>query len=181
MSANLGDIKLLIQSDDYAAFKELYLTMYVSLIRFAKIYTADTYMAEDVLSDVFLKLWDQRRQIDNIRNLKVYLYTAVKNTSINYRNRQSRIVTEFENLPEQTAADSDPEAAMISSETKKAIHIAVQRLPPRCKLIFQLAKEEGLRYKEIATILGVSIKTIDNQMAIAIQKLGEALLIQQQE
>lgn len=175
MAADLNDIKLKISSDEYAAFRELYLLMYAPLMRFANIYTHNFHMAEDVLADVFLKLWDQRRLLNNVNNLRVYLYTAVKNTALNYRNRQSKIVEDTDDL-ELQANYADPEKALISSETFKQIQKAVNQLPPRCKLIFQLAKEEGMRYKEISTILGISIKTIDNQLTIALSKIGITLL-----
>jgi len=77
--------------------------------------------------------------------------------------------------------DNDPENKLISSETYKSIQKAIHDLPPRCKLIFQLAKEQGMRYKEISSILGISVKTIDNQLAIALQKIGEAILSQERK
>ncbi|MGC4037144.1 MAG: RNA polymerase sigma-70 factor [Chitinophagaceae bacterium] len=171
-----NDIKVKIVADDYTAFKELYLLMYASLKRFAAIYAHDEHLAEDVLADVFLKLWDRRKQLTEVENLRVYLYTAVKNTAINYRMKQSRITEEADDYSFYNDTNPDPENALISSEAQKAIQKAINDLPPRCKLIFRLAKEEGLRYKEIASILGISIKTIDNQLAIAIQKIGEAIL-----
>jgi RNA polymerase sigma-70 factor (family 1) len=176
MAADLNDIKLKISLDEYAAFRELYLLMYAPLMRFANIYTHNSHMAEDVLADVFLKLWDQRNLLSNVNNLRVYLYTAVKNTALNYRNRQSKIVEDTNDIAELQAGNPDPENALISSEISRQIQKAVNQLPPRCKLIFQLAKEEGMRYKEISTILGISIKTIDNQLAIALSKIGSAIL-----
>lgn len=176
MAADVNDIKLKISGDEYAAFRELYLLMYAPLMRFANIYTYDTHVAEDVLADVFLKLWEQRHLLNNINNLRVYLYTAVKNTALNYRNRQSKIANDSDNLANLQTSNPDPEEALISSEISKQIKKAVNELPPRCKLIFQLAKEEGMRYKEISTILGISIKTIDNQLSIALSKIGMAIL-----
>jgi len=181
MPARVDEIKQKIFSDDYAAFKELYLTMYASLMRFAGIYTHDEHLAEDVLADVFLKLWDRRRQLNEVQNLRVYLYTAVKNTALNYRSRQSRISEDITESSGFHSEDNDPENKLISSETYKSIQKAIHDLPPRCKLIFQLAKEQGMRYKEISSILGISVKTIDNQLAIALQKIGEAILSQERK
>ena len=174
MAVDLNDIKLQIASDEYAAFRELYLLMYAPLLRFASIYTHSSHLSEDVLADVFLKLWDQRSSLGAVRNLRVYLYTAVKNTALNYRNRPSPIADN--DLAALEADYPDPADALISSETRKQVQKAVQQLPPRCKLIFQLAKEEGMRYKEISSIIGISVKTIDNQLAIALAKIGTALL-----
>lgn len=177
MAADLNDIKQQILSDEYAAFRELYLQMYAPLMRFATIYTYSEQMAEDVLSDVFMKLWERRALLHEVQNLRVYLYTAIKNTALNHRNRQAAFADpEEEALGHVPASSPDPENIFISSETLKRIQQIVNQLPPRCKLIFQLAKEEGMRYKEIADILGISIKTIDNQLAIALNRIGKGLL-----
>ncbi len=85
MAADLDNIKQKIALDEYAAFRELYLLMYSPLMRFAAIYTHSQHTAEDVLADVFLKLWDKRHSLGHIQNLRVYLYTAVKNTALNQR------------------------------------------------------------------------------------------------
>jgi RNA polymerase sigma-70 factor (ECF subfamily) len=176
MAPNLNDIKLKIASDEYAAFRELYLLMYAPMMRFAAIYTHSPQAAEDVLADVFLKLWDQRSQLHRIDNLRVYLYTAIKNTALNYRNRQAKITARADDLSELETGQPDPEHALIAAEMSEHIQKAVNQLPPRCKLIFQLAKEEGLRYKEISSILGISVKTIDNQLAIALSKIAGTIL-----
>lgn len=176
MTASLNDIKENIALNDYAAFKDLYLLMYAPLMRFANIYTHCNTVSEDVLGDVFLKLWNQRTALDEIRNLRVYLYTAVKNTALNYRNQQAKIIEDYNSEEEENPSHyPDPAEALIFAERSRQIQKAIHELPPRCKLIFQLAKEEGLRYKEISLILGISIKTIDNQLAIAIERIGNAI------
>ena len=175
MTASLEKIKHNIILDDYASFKELYLLMYAPLMRFAHIYTHCNALAEDVLGDVFLQLWSRRDHLSQVQNLRVYLYTAVKNTALNYRNQRAKMQEELPEEEDLFSTYPDPEKALISAETSRLIQKAIQRLPPRCKLIFQLAKEEGLRYKDISLILGISVKTIDNQLAIAIEKIAGAI------
>src|SRR5690606_2011979 len=121
MTSDLHDIKVKLIADEYAAFRELYLVTYTPLIRFACIYTQDKQMAEDVLSDVFLKLWNNRRQLAEVTNLRVYLYTSVKNTAINYRNRQARIVERSDALYNIESEYSNPENSLISSEITRKI------------------------------------------------------------
>ncbi len=181
MAADLNDIKSSIIADEYAVFRELYLLMYAPLMRFTSIYTHCPHMAEDVLADVFLKLWERRDQLTHVRNLRVYLYTAAKNTALNYRSRQAQLTDSMDELPDNQSTTANPETALISSEAYKQVQRTINQLPPRCKLIFQLAKEEGMRYKEIASILGISIKTIDNQLAIALSKIGNAILAYEQK
>jgi RNA polymerase sigma-70 factor (ECF subfamily) len=175
MAHDLNDIKQQILSDEYAAFRELYLLMYAPLMRFAAIYTHSEQMAEDVLSDVFLKLWERRALLQEVQNLRVYLYTAIKNTALNLRNRQAAFAGDEQTLSELPSTGPDPENMLLSAEALKNIQHTINQLPPRCKLIFQLAKEEGMRYKEISDILGISVKTIDNQLAIALGKIGSRL------
>ena len=67
---------------------------------------------------------------------------------------------------------------MITAEMLRRINNAINALPPRCKLVFKLVKEDGLPYKEVADILDISIKTIDNQLAIALRKISEAINLQ---
>ena len=69
----------------------------------------------------------------------------------------------------------NPEQLLITSEAVKKINIEIQKLPPKCRLIFKLVKEDRLRYNEIARLLNISVKTIDNQMAIALKKISSAI------
>lgn len=113
-----------------------------------------------------------------IINLRVYLYVAARNTAINYSKklsgRQDCDFIDFGDV-EIATADPDPEQIFISSEMRRRIDEVIQKLPPKCKLIFKLAKEDRLKYREIADILKISIKTIDNQLAIALKKISEAI------
>jgi RNA polymerase sigma-70 factor (ECF subfamily) len=72
----------------------------------------------------------------------------------------------------------NPEQLMITSEMHKRLNLAVDALPPRCKLIFKLIKEDGLKYKEVAQLLELSQKTIENQMTIALRKIGESIQLE---
>ena len=74
-----------------------------------------------------------------------------------------------------TTSPFNPEQLLITSEAVKRIDHAIQNLPPRCKLIFKLVREDKLRYNDIAELLSISVKTIDNQMAIAVRKISSAI------
>jgi RNA polymerase sigma-70 factor (ECF subfamily) len=136
--------------------------------------------AEELVEDVFVKLWANRLHITAIENLTVYLYVAVKNRSLNLLSQKARelITAPFDYL--DTPIDefaSDPCDLMITSEMMASMHQAIEELPPRCKMIFQLIREDGLKYKEVADILNISVNTIDVQMAIAVKKICTALHI----
>src|SRR5690606_15886415 len=111
-------------------------------------------------------------------NPDVYLYVAVKNNALDYlsKNRFRETVDISSLSSDFLVYHIDPEQKMITEEMRKTILQAVEQLPPRCKHIFSLVKEDGLKYKEVAEILNLSIKTVEAQMAIATKKLMAAIL-----
>jgi len=166
--------------DDEPAYKEVFFTYYTPLLRFARTFVDDRQTAEEIVSDVMMKIWEKRKDLPSISNLRVYLYISTKNASLNYLAKQKKVeIVSIENLNLDFACHSlNPEQLMISAEMMRLINNAINTLPPRCKLVFKLVKEDGLPYKEVADILDISIKTIDNQLAIALRKISEALNIQ---
>lgn len=165
------------QSGDSNAFKELYYILFNDLTRFANIFIQQKELSEEVVQDVFTKLWQQRDKINSINNLKVYLFTATKNTALNYRKKyplQSLSVFDKEVL-DISYDIRNPEELFITGEMLKQINEAIQTIPPKCKLIFILVKEGGFKYKEVAQILNISQKTVENQMGIALKKMSIAL------
>lgn len=163
--------------DDTAAYKELFFYYYPRLVQFSSYITADKASSEEVVSDVFLKVWKIRKSLLQIQNLQLYLYIATKNLSLNAVKKNERTKT----FPlDQVSVDLrsvylNSDERLITSETLKKIDKAIQLLPPRCKLIFKLIKEDGLSYKEVAGLLHLSTKTVDNQLSIALKKLGDSI------
>jgi RNA polymerase sigma-70 factor (ECF subfamily) len=113
-----------------------------------------------------------------INDLRVYLYTATKNASLNYISKKAKQieVEPYENLQVQMTDVVSPEQIMITKEMLQKIKEAVDSLPPRCKLIFKFVREDGLSYSEVAEILGLSVKTIDAQMVIAVARIRGKLM-----
>ncbi len=130
-----------------------------------------------LISDVFIKIWEKRHQLDKVENLSYYLFTAVKNKCLNQlhdvRNREGLDINDA--IFEFKSLYHDPEQKLISAEMIGKIQKAIQDLPPRCRLIFKLVKEEGLKYKEVAELLQLSVKTVENQMSLAFKKIGTAI------
>ena len=163
---------------DQRAFRELYHIYHKRLHYFAFALVKMKEAAEEIVEDVFIRLWHQRATITQINNLKIYLYTATKNTALNYLSKKAResMVEPFDNIDialQETGIS--PEQIMITAETYQKIRQAVEALPPRCKMIFKLIREDGLKYKEVSEILNISINTIDAQMAIAVQRIADAV------
>jgi len=162
--------------EDMKAYKQLYELLGEGLHRFSYSMVRSAEVAEEIVSDVFIKLWQMRARLSEVDNLRVYLYTIARNCSLNYleRNADSRVIG-LDKLDSGAFVEgSSPADLCISADLANQMRRIVQQLPPQCRLIFQLVREEGLRYKEVAAILDVSPYTVRNQLAIAIQKIGEA-------
>ena len=163
--------------DDAHAYKELFLLYHARLVGFSSLITHSKESAEEVVSDVFLKIWNNRQELPRIENFHLYIYIITRNLSINCLARQKRNATLSldEMVVEIKSIYLDPEQLLITKEMYRRIHDAILELPPRCQLIFKLIKEDGLRYKEVAELLHLSVKTVENQMTIALRKLGQSI------
>jgi len=163
--------------DDQQAYKELFTSLYSYLFQFAKTLVKAKEPAEEIISDVFIKVWEKRKDLEKIENLKLYLYVSTRNIAYNYLDKQKRSATNaLDNVQaEFTSVYFDPEQLLITADMLTRIQKAIDQLPPKCKVIFKLAKEDGLKYREVAEILNISVKTVENQLAIAVQKIGSAV------
>ena len=162
---------------DQHAYAQLYIAYMPYLLRFANSIIKNNELAEEIVSDVFIKVWQNRADMLKVDNLKLYLYVSTKNTALNYLSRHFRknIISLEEISLNTSMSPYNPEQLLITSEAVKKINAEIKKLPPRCRLIFKLVKEDRLRYNEIARLLNISVKTIDNQMAIALKKISSAI------
>jgi len=177
-SQEVKDLQFKIsQQADQQAYAQLYIAYMSYLLKFANSIIKNNELAEEIVSDVFIKIWQNRTEINKIENFKLYLYISTKNTALNYLSRHFRkeIISLEEMSLHITMSPYNPEQLLITSEAVKKINNEINRLPARCKLIFKLVKEDRLRYNEIASLLNISVKTIDNQMAIALKKISSAI------
>lgn len=160
------------------ALAELCRLLHQRLEQFAVSLVRSQELAEEIVEDVFVKLWYNRQQILSIDNLTVYLYVAVKNQSLNALARKAKdlITASYDQLDiTLTHTASNPHDQLVSSEMMLRMQEVVDALPPRCKMIFKLIREDGLSYKEVASVLNISVNTIDAQMAIAVKRIAAAL------
>lgn len=149
------------------------------LFLFAMGFVRKKEIAEEIVSDVFVKTWENRSNLIEIENLKAYLFVSVKNSSISHirKNRKENLIT-LDGFDDYMVPSVDcPESEYINSEKLNEIYSAIEQLPPKCKLAFTLAKFNGLKYKEIAEIMEVSEKTVNNHLVFALKKLAEKLSI----
>ena len=162
------------EKSDELAFRHLYDLFTPGLLRFSYSFLKIKELSEEVVSDVFFNVWVHRRKMQDIENIKAYLFTSTRNTVLNCLSKEKRFkAIQLDDLSVPLLIDEIcPESELISKELKAAIGRAIDHLPERCKLIYSLAKIEELKYKEIAQILNISVKTIDHQLTIAFKKIG---------
>ena len=163
-----------IQEGDQLAFKEFYHLQFFKLYQFAYSFVQSKESAEEIANDVFLSIWQKRESLHTIQNIQVYLYVAVKNASLNYlRKNNLQVPVSVEQLNvDHFPMVANPELLLTQRELQQQVREAIEQLPPRCRLIFKLIKEDGLSYKEVAAILDLSVKTIDSQLCLALKKLA---------
>lgn len=166
-----------IRKGDQSGFKEFYDLQFFKLYQFAYSFVHSREPAEEIVNDVFLALWQKRAALDTINNIQVYLYVSVKNASLNYlRSRNLHVPLSIDELcVDHFPLVANPELLATQRELQKQIREAVEQLPPRCRLIFKLVKEDGLSYKQVAAILDLSVKTVDAQLCLALKKLAVIL------
>jgi RNA polymerase sigma-70 factor (ECF subfamily) len=154
------------------SFEQLYKSHYRSLRIAAANIINDQDAAHDIVQEVFLKFWHRRNDLAQILNHKAYLYKSVVNASITYLSKNKSNVRMMDLMIE---SPGNPGSDLLAKELEYKIRSALENLPPKCRAVFVLSRYEDLRNKEIAGILGLSVKTVENQMTIALKKMKSDL------
>lgn len=163
-----------LQSSDQRAFSELFQAMHVALLRYAWRFTSDEEAARDVVQDAFLKVWQIREEIDPQKSLKALLYTIVRNLSLNH-NRSAQHTTSM--LPDHDLHDHAPgvdhelDAEMLSERLRTFI----RQMPERRREAFTLSRFEGLSHEEIAQVMGLTPRTVNTHIVLALKDLRKRL------
>lgn len=171
------------KSGDRQAFNALFEMHWSKLVSYSALIAGEQ-MSKDIVQNVFVKVWINRDTIQECDTLRPYLMRAVYNASLNVlRNKvrfipiedSSSSVIEFLTAGEYCPDDSDIIKKLYTSERKVKIESAILQLPPKCQEVFRLAFMEGKSHKEIASLLGISVSTVDNQVFKALKRLRESL------
>ena len=170
-------LKKISFEEDERSFKRLFDLFAGRLYQFSFSFVKSKSVAEEVVSDVFLKVWINRSELVNIQNIKAYLFKSTYNTSLNYLDEMKRKnAVSLDDLEVDLGVDLIcPETELINKELKSIIEQSIEDLPPRCKMIYKLAKVEQMKYKDIGELLDISVKTINHQLSIALKKIGETI------
>jgi RNA polymerase sigma-70 factor, ECF subfamily len=156
--------------------KDLFKTYYSPLVKLVYRMLKNVEASEDIVQDVFVKVWNNRENLDQDKSIKSYLYRSAINTALNYieKNKRSVQITKMEAVTDQHKGNSTEEK-MNFKELESRVSAAIDTLPPKCKAIFVMSRYDELSYKEIAESLELSIKTVENQIGKALGILRENL------
>lgn len=164
---------------DQNAYKCLFLHVFPHLQNFAFSILHSRQLAEEVTSDVLLNIWQLETKLLTIENLKVYLFISIKNNSIKLLEKEKlRNNFSIDNYKVEFLSDyCSPIEKLETEEFSIYLKNVIQNLPPKCQLVYKMAKEDKLKLKEISIILNISIKTIDNHLSKALYTINDAIYI----
>ena len=164
-----------VKNGDLAAYEQIFKFHYPGISRYAASIVRDLTIGEEIAQEVLMYIWEKRHQINLNTSLKAYIYSSVKNKCINYIKLE---LPKLQSTTDLEQISSSTSSGMTTDDTellKKKIQYAIDQLPEKCRNIFVLSRYGGLTYAEIAEDLEISVKTVENQMSIALKKLKESL------
>ncbi|MDR0995144.1 MAG: RNA polymerase sigma-70 factor [Tannerella sp.] len=157
-------------------FRTLFLQYYPKVDSFLTALLKDEAAAKDLAQDVFVHLWEERAKLSAIRSFEAYLFSMARNAALNYMKHAAftsdRLADESEAAPEVPSG----EERLYAREEKLLVDLAVSRMPPQRQRIYRMSREEGLKNDEIATRLGLSKKTVENHLNLALGELRKVIL-----
>lgn len=173
------EIFSLLQKGNVYAYELIFRRYYLGLCGFAARFVQQPETAEEIVQNIFLKLWEKRHSFSIETSLKSYLFRAVYNSCHNYLAHtkiENRYISFLRETTLRKEAGSDPVLDSLAyKELNEKITEAIERLPAECKKIFKMSRFEGLKYAEIATELNISVKTVETQISRALLRLRSEL------
>jgi len=176
-SRSQKDVKLfqLMKQGDQGSFKDLFSLYYHPLCNFAFLFVSDSQLAEEIVSDVFINIWQKKEKIDIKVGVKSYLYKSTKNRIISHSRKHQIDLVSIEDYKDYKNTVT-PETLLIKTEEANSFSEIVDRLPKKAGLVFRMHKVDGLKYREIADILNISHKTMENHMGTSIKHLRQLVI-----
>lgn len=175
-----GDIGSRIRGGDAAAFEQLFHATYPSLCAFAHRYLDDAARAEDLVQELFVELWARRARWELRGSVRAYLFSAVRNRALNARKRD-RVEQDWvndESIAEVRAlhpAPASPAELLDVAETTAMLDAAIEALPERCRMVMTLRWREQLSHAEIAQVMGITTKGVEQQLARGLRAMRERI------
>jgi len=159
------------ESHLYRQFQAVFDTYYNPLCNYAFTFTKSTESSEDIVQDLFIKIWEDRRELLTETTIRYYLFTAVRNNSISWLRQEKKlaIVPFLSSLAAHTTVPGEEESPV--ADHRQVLEEGIATLPPKCREVFELSRFSHMTYKEIAASLGISVKTVENQLGKALKIL----------
>jgi len=165
-----------IRQGDLKQFEELFRSSYGSLVKYARTLIKDHDTAEEIVQDLFFKLWQNKEKLKIESSLNGYLFRSVHNRCLHYIEHQKVVERHAQEMSyEQTITAESPSDILHYKELQAKIARTIEGLPERCGQIFCMNRYEGLKYAEIAEKLSVSVKTVEANMGKALKEFRKAL------
>lgn len=175
---NLADDKelfLKLKDGDEQAFKVLFTKYYSSMCHFANQFLNDSVQAEETVQELFVRIWEKRAGLNIETSVKHYFFRSVRNQCLNQLQHLKIRQQYAGKMKEMSQQDIDPDQSYIEIDLLQRIEKSIGALPEKRQEIFRLSREQGLKYKEIAEELHISIKTVEAQMGLALKHLRDDL------
>ncbi|MDP3435281.1 MAG: RNA polymerase sigma-70 factor [Bacteroidota bacterium] len=166
------------QSNEEQAFELLFRKYYLRLCGFANKFIANRQESEEIVQEVFLNIWKKRSRLKLDNEIRPYLFKSVQNLCFNFIEHQKVIDNYYsviDTVYKNQSEDFNTYESVLYTEFQQRVDESIKSLPEQCRKIFQLSREDGLKYTEIADQLGISVKTVETQMSRALSKLKTEL------
>lgn len=160
-----------VKAGDEASFEFLFKKYYARLTHFAYTYVKDSEIAEELVQNAYVKIWENRNKLGEISSFKSYIYQMVRNSGLNHVRNSKNQNHHLTVLNSPKFVTSTAENELNIKDIKFHLFRALEALPPKCKRIFQMSRLEGMKHGEIAQHLNLKTKTIENQIGIALKHL----------
>ena len=163
-----------LQQGDEKAFEMIFKANYASLVGYALKILNDREEAEEMVQEVFVTVWEKRRELNIEVSLKSYLYRSVHNRSLNQK-AKANVRRMYADQQSDNHNHTEANTLLHHNELQMQLSQALDKLPEQCRKVFELSRFEGLKYAEIATHMNIALKTVENQMGKALRILREEL------
>ncbi len=172
---NIEKVKKKISKSDESAFRNLFNRYYPRLLNYAFVIIKNHESAQDIVSEVMYSIWERRSKLKEVKCLDTYLYISTRNKTLDYLKKNSRLVyTNFDKpYYKEYITHYNPEKQLLHKEFFEIIDKAILNLPEKTRLVYRLIKEDGLKYQETADLLGISVKTVNNQLLRAMKVIRQ--------
>lgn len=165
-----------ISKGDTISFRHFYNQFSQKVYQFSHYYIKSDEICEEIVSDVFINIWLNKEKLPEVKNIEAYLYIIARNNAFNYLDKEGKSQESAQEITPELHVDTlNPEEILAFKELETTIQNYINQLPERCRIIFQMSREEKLTHKEIAKILSISENTVHAQMVTALKKLYDSI------